>query len=200
MAANRPPPRNGSQTGFSLLEVLITIVIVAIGLLGLAGLQARAVTSEFESYQRSQAILIANDMVERIRMNRVNKGSFKSLTDFALGTPYFGTAGADSATVSCSSTNRSDIDLCDWDSILQGSSERKSGTNVGAMTDARGCITYDESTELPGGADTGLFTVSVAWKGSAPTTEPTVNCANGLYGSETYRRVVSLSFRFAKLD
>ncbi|HEY0563491.1 MAG TPA: prepilin-type N-terminal cleavage/methylation domain-containing protein, partial [Methylophilus sp.] len=50
------------QQGSTLLEVLITIVILAIGLLGLAGLQSRLHVSEMESYQRAQALVLLNDM------------------------------------------------------------------------------------------------------------------------------------------
>src|SRR5438034_8842517 len=56
--------------GFSMLEVLVTLVILLIGLLGLAGVMAHATTAEMESYQRVQAIMLAQDMVDRINANR----------------------------------------------------------------------------------------------------------------------------------
>ena len=49
-----------------MIEVLVTMVIIAFGLLGMAGLQMRMQTSEMESYQRSQALLLLNDMANRI--------------------------------------------------------------------------------------------------------------------------------------
>jgi type IV pilus assembly protein PilV len=58
------------QTGSSLLEVLIAVVILAFGLLGLAGLQATSVKSSHSAYQRSQATLLAYDMVDRMRAAR----------------------------------------------------------------------------------------------------------------------------------
>jgi type IV pilus assembly protein PilV len=183
-----------------MIEVLVTMLIVTVGLMGLVGLQARATVAEFESYQRSQAIILAYSMVERMRMNHANMGSFKSLTSKATGTPYYGTAGANSATVNCAATDRASIDLCAWHSELLGASETKGGTSIGAVVDGRGCITYDETTVLPGAPDTGVFTVTVVWKGSTGTVAPTENCANGLYGSETMRRAVSVKFRFAKLS
>lgn len=59
-----------SQHGASLIEVLVTIVILAIGLLGIAGLQATSVQSNYSAYYRSQATLLAYDLGDRMRANR----------------------------------------------------------------------------------------------------------------------------------
>ena len=59
-----------SQRGTSLVEVLVTMVILAIGLLALAGLQARLHVLQIESYQRAQALIILRDMASRITNNR----------------------------------------------------------------------------------------------------------------------------------
>lgn len=185
-----------------MLEVLIALFIVAVGVLGLAGLQVRATNAEFESYQRSQAIILLDDMVERIRTNRVNKGEFKNITtNLTNGTPYLGTAGSNNYALSCSpAANQSVSDLCAWQGLLQGSSESLGGNQVGAMIGARGCISYDSSTEVAGVPDTGEFTVTVAWQGSVETVAPTAACANGEYGTEAKRRTVSMKFRLAKLN
>ena len=45
------------QRGTSLVEVLVTLVILAFGLLGVAGLQAKMSLAQMESYQRSQALM-----------------------------------------------------------------------------------------------------------------------------------------------
>ena len=60
------------QHGLTMLEVLITIIIVSLGLLGLAGLQARVQVAELEAYQRTQAIVLLQEMVDRINANRRN--------------------------------------------------------------------------------------------------------------------------------
>lgn len=190
-----------TQRGVSLIEVLISLVIIAIGILGLAGLQARATNAEFESYQRSQAIILANDMVERIRMNRVHKGEFKNVTDPLTGAGYLGTEGPDSHSINCSTpNNQAETDLCIWENLLQGSAEMLNANQVGAMIGARGCISYDAASEVPGAVDSGVFTVVVAWQGTVNTVAPSVNCANGLYGPEAKRRAVSMSFRLAVLN
>lgn len=55
--------------GFTLIEVLITVVILSIGLLGMAGIQIQGLRGTTNSTVRSQATILANDIAERIRMN-----------------------------------------------------------------------------------------------------------------------------------
>lgn len=56
--------------GFTLIEVLVSIVIVSFGLLGVAGLLSTGLKSTQGSLQRTQASLLAYDMADRMRMNR----------------------------------------------------------------------------------------------------------------------------------
>lgn len=58
------------QRGASLIEVLIAIVVISIGLLGLAGLQTSSIKSNHSSYLRSQATLLAYDLSDRMRASR----------------------------------------------------------------------------------------------------------------------------------
>lgn len=58
------------QQGASLIEVLVAIVILSIGLLGLAGLQTTSVQSNYSAFYRSQATLLAYDLGDRMRANR----------------------------------------------------------------------------------------------------------------------------------
>ena len=57
------------QQGFSLTEVLITVLVISIGLLGLAVLQAQALKNNSQAYARTQAVLRGYDLAERIRGN-----------------------------------------------------------------------------------------------------------------------------------
>lgn len=59
-----------TNRGFTLLEVLIAIVVLSIGLLGLAGLQANGMRQNHSSNLRSQATFLAYDIMDRIRANR----------------------------------------------------------------------------------------------------------------------------------
>ena len=55
--------------GFTLLEVLVSMIIFAIGMLGLAGMQGIALKDNNDAYHRSQAVFFAHDLGDRIRAN-----------------------------------------------------------------------------------------------------------------------------------
>ncbi len=57
------------QAGFSLIEVLITMIVLSIGLLGIAGMQASGLRNNHAAYTKTQATNLAMDMAERIRAN-----------------------------------------------------------------------------------------------------------------------------------
>ena len=60
----------GCDKGFSLVEVLVALVLLSVGLLGLAGLQTRGVRDNHGAYLRTQATLCVKDLVDRMRANR----------------------------------------------------------------------------------------------------------------------------------
>lgn len=167
------------QTGTTLLEVLITIIILAFGLLGLAGLQGKIQLAEVESYQRAQAIVLLSDMAERISANRSQAAS------------YIASSIGDSACPASTGILASD-DLNQWCNALKGSAEKKTGSNVGAMTGARGCITQVQALDATAGMCTpGIYLVTVAWQGLHQTAAPAATCGKDSYGTDTYRRAIS---------
>lgn len=173
--------------GFTMIEVLVTIVIICLGLLGLAQLHVRIQQAELEAYQRAQALTLLADMVSRINANRQTAPCYAITV--SAGTPYLGAAGSDHLGApscmgfgSASNQARAVTDMTAWDGFLNGTSETKSGAAVGAMIAARGCVSFDAATNT--------YTVAIAWQGISDLPAPTVSCANNLYGSETKRRVV----------
>lgn len=70
--------------GATLLEVMIAMVILAIGLLGLAGLQSTGISSNSNAEKRTQATIVANDFIERMRANQpgVTAGNYAAI-DYA---------------------------------------------------------------------------------------------------------------------
>ena len=69
-----------AERGFSMLEVMISMFILATGLFGLIGVQLMAHKSELDSYQRAQALVLLTDIVDRININR------KAATCYAVTT------------------------------------------------------------------------------------------------------------------
>ncbi|GIZ53870.1 type IV pilus modification protein PilV [Noviherbaspirillum aridicola] len=174
------------QHGVTLIEVLVTIVILAFGLLGLAGLQSKLNVGTLESYQRAQAVVLLNNMAERINANRANAGDY--VTDETLGT-------GDSQPASCAALAGAERDLCEWSLALKGAAEKQGAdeTNVGAMVGARGCITEVQApSTTPGACAPGIYQVAVAWQGLHATRAPSVTCGSGNYGEETSRRAISV--------
>lgn len=164
-----------SGRGFTLLEILITIVILAFGLLGVAGLQARIQIAEVEAYQRAQAIVLVQDMVDRLNANRKNG------TSYVTGMP----AGTGNLVQDCSGMTGANLDLCQWGNALLGASEKKGAASVGAMIGARGCIANPVTT-MPR-----EFVVAVVWQGLAPTLAPASTlCGKDLYGDDKLRRAM----------
>ncbi len=61
--------RNISANGFTLVEVLVALVVIAVGMLGIAGLYVESLRAGRTSILRTNAIMLAADMAERIRAN-----------------------------------------------------------------------------------------------------------------------------------
>jgi type IV pilus assembly protein PilV len=185
------------ERGFGLVEILVALVVIAIGMLGVAGLQLRSNQAELESYQRAQALILLQDMVDRLNTNRDARACYASVIA-AMNPAYLGTsAGAIPACAGAGTTAtraRADADLVAWDSTLKGATETRGGTNVGTMTGARGCVRVDAAGLI--------YTVTVAWQGEVPTLAPAAadTCAQNTYGDEALRRLVSATVEFADLD
>lgn len=181
---NHRAPRTSSG-GFSLIEILVTIIIVTFGLLGLAGLQLKIQNAEMESYQRAQALLLLNDMIERMTANRANVANYVSADAFGTG---------DAQPAACTGLTGVALDQCEWSNALKGSAEKSGSSSIGAMIGARGCIVEIQAMNAGAGICTpGVYEVQVAWQGLGDTVAPadSKNCGEGQYGSETLRRVVS---------
>jgi type IV pilus assembly protein PilV len=177
-----------TQSGYILLEAMITIVVLAFGLLGLAGVQSRMQAAEMESYQRAQALVLLDDMAARINAKRGNASSYvtSGLTPAYLGV-------GDAQVADCSGVAFGAArDLCQWSGQLKGSSETSGGgANVGAMINARGCV----AEEVPGAVPLALRVV-VIWQGLVPSAAPALVCGtDAAYGDNAsatgYRRAIS---------
>lgn len=97
MTPNRAIP---PQAGFTLVEVLIALLVLAVGLLGLAMLQTMNVRFTQSANYRTQAVTLADSLIERARIDRAKAAAYKgystALTSAKDCTPTVGAASADS--------------------------------------------------------------------------------------------------------
>lgn len=170
--------RASTQRGFTLLEVLVAMLIVAFGVLGYVGLQARTVVSTMEGYQRAQALVLLNDITQRMSVNRGAAVSYVA-SDIGATDP-----GA------CPAAPIAAHDLCQWAQLIRGAAEQQAGNKVGAITAARGCITS---------AGTDQYLVSIVWQGVQATGATPLACGKDAYPNENLRRGVSTMIRIANL-
>lgn len=98
--------------GFTLLEVLISIIIIAIGLLGMAGLQVTTLRNNNSSSMRTQATFLAEDMADRMRSNMagVTAGNYAT-------TPSCASTGC-TITTGCAPNTLAAYDICEWQNNL----------------------------------------------------------------------------------
>ena len=68
---------NTSQKGVGLVEVLVALLILALGVLGFAALQLRAMDAAQEATEHTVAMNNARDLAERMRVNRTALSDYK---------------------------------------------------------------------------------------------------------------------------
>jgi len=196
-----PAPTALRQRGATLLEALVALVILVFGLLGLIGMQAQSQIATFESYQRGQALILMQDMADRLSTNRKVAACYIVTTDTATGTPYLGTGYG--GTPACAGgigtaaqRATADADMAAWNDALRGAAERAGADRIGGVLGARGCISFNAATNS--------YRVAVAWQGMAATVAPTAGdaaatCGKDLYGNDAQRREVNITIRIANL-
>lgn len=82
MSPLHAPLSGRRQRGMTLVEVLVTLVVTSVGLLGIAALQLTSLKGNQESYVRSQAAMLAADLLDRMRANQTGFGTGQYDADF----------------------------------------------------------------------------------------------------------------------
>lgn len=196
--------RRGAR-GSSLIEVLVSLLILMVALLGLTGLMVQSQNSQLESYQRVQALALAQDMVSRINANPAVASCYITGNASYLGTGsplVSGTAATTNkasvpqcTTGTANQQARANQDLADWHDLILGSAEVVGTSKVGAVLGARGCVSLIAGT-------TNEYQISVAWQGGSATYAPPagIACGKDSYGTDTQRRAVSLPLHITNLS
>lgn len=149
------------QSGFTLIEITIAMLLLSIGLVGAALLQTNAKRSSFDALQRSMATAIANDIVVRMRSN-VPAQAGESLVEYngmnygqgsALPEPENRCRNSADPCVSFSQIRMND--LYEWDQLLRGSSVTLAGRTTSGLLKPVGCVDFNQGT----------LSVVVSWQG-----------------------------------
>jgi type IV pilus assembly protein PilV len=176
--------------GSTLMEVLVSIFILSVGVLGVAGLQITAKHSNFEATQRSTATALAQGIVERMRSNAQQLGSY---TNAGVGRTISGASmAATNCAANCAPATLAQYDLYELEQAANGITEQVAGNNVGGLALPTTCITG------PNGGP-GIYSVAIAWRGMTKLSDPATDaCGSGSGKYDTvgatevdvYRRVL----------
>jgi type IV pilus assembly protein PilV len=178
------------QSGFSLLELLIALIVFSVGLLAVAGLQTVSKQSNFESVQRTTASQIATGMLEDIRTNGSSATIYTGSGSIGGGSRGLSPAPDCAAGADCNPAQKAAFDLWFWEQALDGNMEMTGGAGAGGLVLPTMCVAG------PAGGGAGMYTVTVVWRGSATLANQSANAcgaASGNYGAQNeFRRVVQI--------
>ena len=119
-------------SGFSLVEVLVALLVLSIGLLGLASLQTFGLKYNQQSYQRTQAVYQTYDIVDRIRANPT--GMANTCYDTVA-------AGATAVVGSCAVTFKNcESDACTPNELANYDINKWNTANRNLLSQGRGAI------------------------------------------------------------
>jgi type IV pilus assembly protein PilV len=180
------------QNGMTLLEVMISVFVLSVGLIGIAKLQVTSKQNNFDAVQRITATTLAYEIIERMRANAttlteyVDTSGTRIIDKTSITSEPTPTCGNSDAV--CSEVELAAHDLWEFKEALSGATEKNGNTNTGGLDEFTACIS---------GPDTGaagVYTVAIAWRGRIPLSNPTTNncgATSGAYGEgNKYRRVL----------
>jgi len=145
--------------GFSLIEVLVALLVLAIGLLGLAALQTTGFKFGHQSYERTQAVLQAYDITDRMRANKSGAGSAVNTAYDSVALGNLPAVSVDCAAASCTGNQLATYDIRSWNAA-----------NANLLAEGKGAIckgtfTNDANNYPTSCTATGsIYRVAVTWR------------------------------------
>lgn len=191
--------------GFSLIEVLVSMVVVSVGALSVASLQLVSKRAVRDAGQRLEATQLAHGLLERMNAN----SSMSALQTYvATASPYLGLGRISAPTIAvpapdcsaaastCTPEQLAQLDLWLWERLLDGATEQAGGTDVGGLLFPTACLLPPAA----GAGTAGNYTLVIAFRGTAALPDNSaIACGSGaafgdgtrLYGdSDEYRRAI----------
>jgi len=168
--------------GFSLIEVMVSLVILVIGLIGIFNLHIVAKRGSFESFQQTQASYYANDIINRMKLNPsqlLTYGGSVGVGKKYTGTPSIPTPECIDGAI-CSQAQMAAWDLYEWRAAFTGEAEVVNSKNVGGLDTPTACISVNGNT----------VTVVMSWRGIRSTSDS--KAFEGCGDTSDRRRVYSI--------
>jgi len=180
------------QRGFSLIELLVSLVVFSIGLLGVAGLQMVSKQAGYEGLQRTLASQVAYGLLEDMRTNGPGISIYVAANDLGGGSLNgLPVSSCRNPGTPCTPAQKAVSDLSYWERLVDGAPEMGVEGQSGGITFPTVCI------DGPAGGQAGIYAVSVAWRGSVELSNPdTSQCGagSGNYGAgDRFRRVIQVA-------
>ncbi|WP_035482633.1 type IV pilus modification protein PilV [Gallaecimonas xiamenensis] len=161
-----------NSRGFSLLEVLVALVVLSFGILGAVAMQLAAKRGSFGALERTQAMSLANDYIERARSNPLTIASY-------AGTMGYGQTVAVASKCAraavCDSAALAAWDKYQWHQELQGIRTKEGNASIPLLQNAVGCVSVANN----------LMTVTLSWEGIQATSDGAID---GNCGTASTRR------------
>lgn len=178
------------QSGFSLLELLIALVVFSIGLLAVAGLQTVSKQANYEGLQRTTAAQVASGLLEDMRMNGDAIDIYRTALEIGGGSRGGEPVPNCRTGAECNSAQKAAYDLWFWEQAIDGNLETRGGAGTGGLMLPTLCI------DGPAVGGPGIYRVSITWRGTASIRNSVNNpcgAATGNYGdANEFRRIIQL--------
>lgn len=152
------------QQGVGLTEVMVSLLLLSVAVLGFIGLQVRATTAGNEAFARTQAMAIAQDLAERVRLNSREIGTYTTAGSWggSKNITACEVAACDPATLA-----KYDIDNVRNSAATmlpngQVSMQQCTGSQVNCIY-----VSWDDTTPTVGGADTDCVTAAGRYRAGA---------------------------------
>lgn len=191
-----------TASGFTLIEVLVTIVVVAIGLLGLAGLQISGLRANVSSEARSKATLLASDIIERMRANPLgvaaNDYSAINVTRLANGNCSVATPAkicsntSTTAAVNCTAAQMATFDEWVWGCGLTPAGGVQRGGVINLLPNGSASVTCtdNDNTDVDPCSPGSTHTVTISWDENSPNADTNAGITAGGNTTQTISLVV----------